>query len=446
MVRTSNILMIGLVFICHSSTALAQFGQIARSGHSLADSYIDGSPVLINDGSSCAVAHSLRQPEQFASQIHLDPAITTPMLDFQNRQSDKELFLLNRNFEGSNTYPQVIVGAQFRASAIFGRTNAANRFPYLGRFPTDFSGTTVTDARLLQANQALVAHVNPWTHGYVETLFSDVFSFNAPKQGSFQVRQAFVLFGDQSRSPWYAFVGKKNVSFGDFETLSPFTQAVPWHYFAPLAEGVGGGLSLNGFDLSVMVLNGSRGIRVTDSSQKGHLNNFAVNARQTVSLGPNRKLILGAGYLYGSIYDGLTAEHTDPTITGERNGVWDAHAKLQLGIWDFRAELVQTEQQWPVTGRQVTAYVVETAVQLPTANFPLRMSGSWSEGIQGNAGTEFEFNRQLVIGLQHRPSPGLQCSLEYVRSTGFAPLIGITTASDRDVVQNSVVLGVTLSL
>lgn len=446
MVRVLNILMMGLILHCFPMTADAQSFGVSGSGHSFSDSGVGDSVVPIDYGIAFTPENSLSQATAQASPIHLDPSVTAPMLDFQNRQSDKELFLLRNDLANGNTYPQVIVGAQFRASAIFGRTNTADRFPYLGRFPTDFSGTTVTDARLLQANQALIAHVNPWTHGYVETLFSDVFSFNAPKQGSFQVRQAFVLFGDQSRSPWYAFLGKKNVSFGDFETLSPFTQAVPWHYFAPLAEGVGGGLSLNGFDLSVMVLNGSRGIRVADSSEKGHLNNFAVNARQTVSLGPNSKLTLGAGYLYGSIYDSLTAEHTDPTITGERNGVWDAHAKLQMGIWDLRAEFVQTEQQWPVTGRQVTAYAFETAVHLPTSNFPLRLSGSWSEGIQGDPGTEFEFNRQLVIGLQHRPSPGFQCSLEYVRSSGFAPLIGITTASDRNVVQNSLVLGLTLSL
>lgn len=446
MVRAFNILMLGLAIQCFSVTVQAQSFAGAGSGHAFADAYVGGSTVPLNYDPALISANSVNQTFAPSSAIRLDPSVTKPLLDFQNRQSDKELFLLRHAAGNGQVYPAVTIGGQFRASAIAGRTNTADRFPYLGRFPTDFSGTTVTDARLLQANQALIAHVNPWTHGYVETLFSDVFSFNVAKQGSFQVRQAFVLFGDQSRSPWYAFLGKKNVSFGDFETLSPFTQAVPWHYFAPLAEGIGGGVSVNGFDLSVMVLNGSRGIRVADSSEKGHLNNFAVNARQTVPLGADSELILGAGYLYGSIYDSLTAEHTDPTITGERNGVWDAHAKLRLGIWQLRAELVQTEQQWPVTGREVTAYAVETAVDLPTANFPIRMSGSFSEGIQGDAGTEFEFNRQLVMGLSCQPSPGLQCSLEYVRSTGFAPLIGITTASDRNVAQNSLVLGLTLTL
>ncbi|MEZ6117037.1 MAG: hypothetical protein R3C28_10755 [Pirellulaceae bacterium] len=36
-----------------------------------------------------------------------------------------------------------------------------------------------------------------------------------------------------------AYIGKKNVGFGDMSTLSPFTQSTVWHYFAALAEGVG---------------------------------------------------------------------------------------------------------------------------------------------------------------------------------------------------------------
>ena len=80
---------------------------------------------------------------------------------------------------------------------------------------------------------------------------------------------------------------------------------------------------------------------------------------------------------------------------------------------------------------------------------PLRLSTSWSEGIQGDAGTEFERNAQLVLGagLADR-APNALLSLEYVRSIGFAPLIGLTAprVSDRDVRQNSLVLGVSLVL
>lgn len=69
---------------------------------------------------------------------------------------------------------------------------------------------------------------------------------------------------------------------------------------------------------------------------------------------------------------------------------------------------------------------------------------SWSEGIQGASGTEFEFNQQLVLGLSVTPDPHVRLSFEYIRSLGFAPLIGITTVSDRHVVQNTALAGMTL--
>jgi len=84
-------------------------------------------------------------------------------------------------------------------------------------------------------------------------------------QGSFQMRQAYVTFGDLSQSPLYAWIGKKTVNFGDMGTLSPFSQSMVWHYFAPLAEGAGVGYSQNGLTVNLTALNGSRGIRVVDS-------------------------------------------------------------------------------------------------------------------------------------------------------------------------------------
>ena len=63
----------------------------------------------------------------------------------------------------------------------------------------------------------------------------------------------------RSRTPFYAFIGKKTVSFGDFSTLSPFTQAVPWHYFAALGEQAGVGYVNDGFHAVVTGINGGAG-------------------------------------------------------------------------------------------------------------------------------------------------------------------------------------------
>ncbi len=377
------------------------------------------------------------------SQIRLETETMLPLMDFQNRQSDKQTILLdqNRDFQGQ----ELLLGTQFRGSLLFGETNSANRFPYLGRFPGDWSGTTASEARMLQANFDAVANISPWITGHVDILFSDVFSFRDFKQGSIQVRQAYAVIGNLNECPMYGFIGKKNVSFGDFSTLSPFTQAVPWHYFASLAEGAGVGYYANGWHIVGTALNGSRGIRVVDSEERGHLNNFAINATHEWTNG-HLFTRFGAGYLHGTIYDGETAEHLDPTVTGPRNGLWDVNGTVRYERLTVSGEFIQTMKNWPVTDARVTAYKVEAALDVHFGAAPGWISGSWSEGLQGPEGSEFEFNRQLVVGAAAEVSRNVLLTLEYVESSGFAPLINITTVSDRDVKQRSVVLGMVFVL
>jgi len=378
-------------------------------------------------------------------EIRLDTPTMMHMLDFQNNQGNKELTLLNSQAQ-QDGFPTLVLGAQFRGSGLVGHTNTAEKFPYLGRFPTDFTGTSATDLRLLQANQAIAAHATDWASGYVETLFSDVFSFRDFKQGSFQVRQAYVVIGDLDRSPFYGYIGKKNIAFGNFETLSPFTQAVPWHYFAPIAEGAGVGFSSGGLHLTATALSGSRGIRVTDSSDKGSVNNYAFNGSYTFSLGDESYITLGGGYLNGTIYNSTTAEHLDPSIFGPNNGAWDVNGSAQFGPVKLAAEYLETLEIWPATGHQVQAWKAETALDTGVYGLPWYFSASYSSGIQGSSTDEFEFNNQLVLGSKYSLSENVQFTLEYVRSSGFAPLINIATVSDKDVVQDSFVFGVVVGI
>ncbi len=376
--------------------------------------------------------------------LRMNTPLSQQLLDFQNRQTDKELFILQ---DSSNNYvcrPYVTVGAQGRFSFLGARTNTTNKFPYLGRFPTDFRGEYASDVRILQANSQVTATVTSWASVYAELLFSDVFSFGSFQQGSLQTRQAYAVLGNLNHSPFYAYIGKKNVGFGDMQTLSPFTQAIPWHYFGALAEGVGAGYHGNSLDMTVAAINGGRGIRVADSVERGDLNNFAGNIAYTFGETPDRRLRLGSGVLYGTIYDGFTAEHLDLNQFGPNyNTAWDVNARLDWGRWIFGGETISTVRPWPVTATQVSAYRAEGAYRLDRAR-PSRLSVSWSEGVQGPPGSQFEFNRQLVLGYGAQVHPNAFVSAEYVRSSGFAPLMDITTVSDRSVVQDSAVLGLGL--
>ena len=378
--------------------------------------------------------------------IQLAPDYSRAMLDFQNRQSNKEILLLEHSLNSSGQ-TNMTLGAQLRASAIYGKTNDAGKFPYLGRFPTDFEGNYASDFRMMQANLATSVSFGPRVHGYVETLFSDVFSFDNPKQGSYQVRQAYVVFGDFSRSSWYGYLGKKNVGFGDMGTLSPFSQSIPWHYFGALGEGGGIGFDNGIVSATFAGLSGGRGVRVVDSKASGDVNNFAANLLLRMPFARrDGELKLGGGYLYGTIYDADVPEHLDPTLFGDPNGAWDVNARMRINRLHLGVEYVRTVSAWPVTDHDVIAYSAEAALDSYFISMPARWSLSWSEGIQGPPGTEFEFNRQLVLGYRVEPSRNSLISLEYVRSTGFAPLTGLTSLSDRDVVQNTIVLGLTFTL
>lgn len=376
--------------------------------------------------------------------LRLDTGLSYPLLDFQNRQTDKELLILESRAAMPTDDFSLTLGAQGRFSLLAATTNETDKFPYLGRFPTDFSGDSATDARILQLNSHMTAAVNSWATVYWELLFSDVFTFNSFNQGSLQTRQAYAIFGDLQRSPFYLYLGKKNVGFGDLETLSPFTQSVVWHYFAVLAEGIGAGYHGENWDVTLAGINGGRGIRVADSVERGKLNNFAANATYRIGLDCQHQLRLGGGFLYGTIYDGETAEHLDVNQFGTfYNSAWDVNARLDWGRWSASGEYVSTVDPWPVTDARVSAYRVEGAYRPGTAR-PSQLSVSWSEGRQGDGGTEFEFNRQLVLGCGVRVHQRAFVTAEYVRSSGFAPLINITTVSDRSVVQHSAVFGVNL--
>lgn len=375
--------------------------------------------------------------------LQLDTPFMTAMLDFQNRQGDKHLWLLERQ-QTVGLYPEIVPGGQFRVSALAATTNMPGKFSYLGRFPGDFQGDSATDLRLLQANLAAAVHVHDWISGYFETLFSDVFTFADPRQNSFQVRQAFVTLGNLERLPIYAFIGKKNVSFGDMRTLAPFSQSTVWHYFAPLAEGGGVGLVWNGLHAVVTALNGGRGIRVSRTQDKGDLNNFAANVSYEVTLGESVSLLVGGGYLQSTIYNSQVPEHTNPNVLGLDNPAWDVNATLRIGWLYLSGEFAETLDAWPAAGHRVQAFRLEAGIRTEWRDLPVGLAVSYSEGIQGPPGSEFEFNKQLVIGGEMALSPHAKVTAEYVLGLGFAPLIDLTKVSRRDATQNSAVLGLVL--
>ena len=220
-------------------------------------------------------------------------------------------------------------------------------------------------------------------------------------------------------------------------TLSPFSQSIVWHYFAPLAEGFGVGYYQDGLNIKATVINGGRGIRVTDSASVGNINNVAVNVSDEDEISENIGFRIGAGYLARTIYNADVAEHTNPLVFDDDNGAWDVNAYLNIGDFELSGEFVQTFDEWPVVDNKVTAYHVEGAYNFDIGDLPSKFSLSWSEGIQGGASDEFNVNQQFIVGVATELNDNVSLGLEYVRSSGFAPLINITQVSDNSVVQDS---------
>ena len=193
-------------------------------------------------------------------------------------------------------------------------------------------------------------------------------------------------------------------------------------------------------------MNGGRGIRVADSEGFGDLENFVVNGRLLLPVDDETTVSLGAGYIHGTIYDAVTAEHIDPTVTGPRNGAYDLNARVDYRNFAATGEFVSTLERWPAVNHRVSAWKAELAYLFDQTYRPFTVSLGYSEGIQGPAGSQFEFNKQLVIGGRVDFTPNVYGTIEWVRSEGFAPLINIATVSDRNVVQNSAVLGLVVVL
>ncbi|MEO8270343.1 MAG: hypothetical protein ABI557_11535 [Aureliella sp.] len=88
--------------------------------------------------------------------LRMNTPLSHRLLDFENRQTAKELFILqdsSYNYAGS---PYVTVGAQGRFSFLGARTNTTNKFPYLGRLGSGVLYGTIYDgftAEHLDLNQ-----------------------------------------------------------------------------------------------------------------------------------------------------------------------------------------------------------------------------------------------------------------------------------------------------
>lgn len=376
------------------------------------------------------------------------PCFSVPMLSRLHYRPIKPLVLL-RYRQWDPCAPNIILGAQLRPAVFYGHTNHRDKFPYMGRFPGDFRGYDASFADVNDFTFSFTYSMMGWVHAHWEFLNSDQITFfGDPRQGPNQTQKIYALLGNLNCAPVYATIGKKDVAFGQMYTVNPYTPSLTWHYFGALAEGASVGYYKNGIYAEATILDGGRGIRVSDTNETGRLDNWALNASYELCCGKCYSLKFGAGYLYSTIYDGPFGEHEGPTSIGPRNDIYDLNFRIQYPRGWAYIEYASTMHRWLTTN-----HVVDTLSFGACYCFhdqwlhrPLVFSVDYGQGIQGPPSSEFHKNFQFIVGLDYRLRDNIRFSLEYIRAGGFVPLLDITDpdVSEQSTRENCIQLGLTL--
>lgn len=378
------------------------------------------------------------------SFVNMAPDHSSMIHDWQNDVVGKPLKTLEARRDGGLRKGNVYWGGLLKGSLMGEATNTKDKFAILSRFPTQHSGST--GSRFVVNNVALSATAT--MHDWVTaTALFDYSETEYASDEAFDMRKAYLTVGNLKESPFYAMVGRNTVDFANSDSFNPFTHTMNNHYFRVESDGpvIALGYAGHGTHVVATLMNGGRHQRVASHPDGNHMKNFAVNATQTIEVGGQSLVKVGAGYLHSSIYDSLTPHHTPAGIVASeertRNGVWNAYAEAKIDNVALMAEFSQTLDNWFATGHKVRAWTVQGEYFFDNWGRPASLSATYSRGEQGADGVEWEFMEQAVLGYESEVADHFYLGAEYVFNHGFVPLINILNDSDSGVVNHSLVLG-----
>ena len=397
---------------------------------------------------------------------------TRDMLDFQENTTGKTLTLLSNRASGRLQPNSLYIGGHLQGALMYQKTDRAGQFPILSRFP-DFSNRTDQEAGVFAINNAALTFTSTfgdWTTLHLQPEYSE--TEYPGDQEEFQLRKAFVVFGNLQRSPFYAAFGRKTIDFGNFDSYNAFTQNEGHHYFWAVSDQPVGELGFysNGFKVSASAFSGGRQLRVALANEDNNIANYAFSAEKEFLLGNRSAFTVGGGYLHDTIYrDNFTAH----TFQGRRNGTPPANfiqyrnsavngfAEYNSPFIDAMVEYTTTLEPWgaaipqTVAGVPLPQYLIDPAgsttdrdninfdenlsvlvAQLrlkPYVNgrqMAIAASGSWGNisDDTGNVGmfgqpTSFEKNQQHAVSVEYPVSDFLDVGVEYVYNKGFIPFV-----------------------
>lgn len=376
-------------------------------------------------------------------KVDIAPEYSDRQFDWNEWMSEKFLEPLNAKQAGILKDNTLYISGQLRGSFVAEKTNVANKFPLLSRFPAQHSGTTGSRFILNNAILGFTANAGEWTTITTEIMATDI---EYPGQSTMQMRRAFVTFGNLKNSPLYFGFGKNFVDFGDNGSFTPFTHTMNNHYFQTQSDTpvAAVGYSKNGLHVVATAIQGGRQLRVADSPSSAHVNNFALNATKTFELGEKTKLKVGAGYLNNTIYNTLVPHHTVAQAAGQvksDNPAFDVNSTLTYGQFDLMGEYAQTVNKWNASDHIVQAMTMQARYRAVVAGYNTAFSGSWGKGVQGASGTNFEQMTQVVGGVQVKVNKHMSVGAEYLFAKGFVPLMDLRKTGDQNVQTHTFITG-----
>ena len=420
----------------------------------------------------------LASDESPSGLVGTNSAYSYKILDHAENVNTRPLVQLNAISDGQLKNRVTLSGG---ATVLMDKqwSNSPDKFGYLMRNPTSANqiGKDVSEAVIHSAQLAVTAQLDDDFTAYAELLYDPQQSFGqgtitALTRNQIQLRRGWVMFGNLDKRPVYALVGKMDTPFGLNDTVSPFTNSTNWHAFSGLAYGAQVGLETNGLSLRAMAIQGGAQFRAANAPVQGtsvpsKLNNFALDARYTASLGgEGNQIMAGASYQHGSAYcQTYPVVHFNPCQ--DNVPAWAAYGKANFGDLTLLGEYARTTKPLPgsavpIPNNPLSAFpAVETEAFTVGGRFAFgsesqsgqqrqfAISGEFSKFIAGADGAPWERQNQAVFGLSWFASSNINLFSEFVHVDGFVPLNFLSggnfpdgsTWSDRDANTNVALVG-----
>ena len=421
------------------------------------------------------------------ASVRTSVAHSNRMLDWQENTTGKALTILANRANGVLQPNSLYLGGAVKGAFMYQRTDTPGQFPLLSRFPF-FSPNTDRESGVFAINNAALAITSTfgdWTSVYLQPEYSE--TEYGRDQEEFQLRKAYVVFGNLEKSPIYAAFGRKTIDFGNFDSYNAFTHNEGAHYFwavsdQPVAEL---GFYKNGFKLVGSALSGGRQLRVAFADEDNNIANYAVSAEQEILFNNGGAFTIGGGYLHDTIYrDNFTAHTFRGRATGTppanlingRNGAVNAFAEYNSPLIDLMVEYTTTLKPWAAAipqlpdGTPFPQYLIDPAgstTSYNNINFDEKLEvlvaqarikpmvngrrmaiaavGSWGNISDdfGNpiVGSSFEKNQQHALSVEYPINDFLDVGAEYVYNKGFIPFVAPQLVSNDETEAHAINVG-----